>query len=446
MNFNQNITNPIKMKNKYHIIQSLSFLFLLLTLFSGCLKDDCEATRTFIRFEPVFVTTDELRADLQVLAPRELQEPGKIYFYQDYIFINEIREGIHIIDNRDPKNPIPLAFVKIRGNVDMAVKGNKLYADNVVDLITLDISDPSAPVLVDREESVFSEYAHFNDQRDAFLAYYKETEVTQEMPCSFSGGDWIFSGEAILIDQAVRPTSSFSADLSRASSSGGQSTSGIGGSMARFTISGDYLYTVNSWQIKVFDIKNLVQPSLANTVDVGWGIETIFPYKDNLFLGSNSGMFIFDKSDPVAPVLLSVFAHAQACDPVFVSGDLAYVTLRGGTPCQNFNNQLDVVDISNLSNPKLLRTYPMDNPHGLSLSDNNLYICEGDFGLKVFDASDWEKIDKNRLTHLKGFATFDIITLSDKKLAMVIGKDGFYQFDITNPSALKELSVLPVAK
>ena len=250
----------------------------------------------------------------------------------------------------------------------------------------------------------------------------------------------------VFIDVSLATSSFASADQASASSAGGQSTSGVGGSMARFTISGDYLYTVNSWQIKVFDISNLVQPNLANTVEAGWGIETIFPYEDKLFLGSNSGMFIFDASNPEEPVLLSTFSHAQACDPVFVSGDIAYVTLRGGSICQNFTNQLDVVDISNITSPRLLKTYPMDNPHGLSKSGDNLYICEGEFGLKVFDASDWKKIDDNRLTHIKGFATFDIITLTNKNLALVIGRDGFYQFDITNPSDMKELSVLPVTK
>ena len=104
-------------------LRLLGLFIIMGTLFSGCLKDECEATRTYIRYDPVYITKEDLRSDIEVLGPRDLREPGKIYFYQDYIFINEIREGIHIIDNKNPKNPIPLAFVKIKGNVDMAVKG-----------------------------------------------------------------------------------------------------------------------------------------------------------------------------------------------------------------------------------------------------------------------------------------------------------------------------------
>ena len=36
----------------------------------------------------------------------------------------------------------------------------------------------------------------------------------------------------------------------------GESGTGIGGSMARFTIVGDYLYTVDSWDLNTFDISD----------------------------------------------------------------------------------------------------------------------------------------------------------------------------------------------
>ena len=39
-------------------------------------------------------------------------------------------------------------------------------------------------------------------------------------------------------------------------------------------------------------------------------------------------MFIYDNTNPQAPYFLSRFQHAEACDPVFVEGDYAYVTLR----------------------------------------------------------------------------------------------------------------------
>ena len=75
--------------------------------------------------------------------------------------------------------------------------------------------------------------------------------------------------------------------------SGESSGTGIGGSMARFTIKGDYLYTVDSYDLKTFDIKDKVNPMITSEVNLGWGIETIFPYGENLFIGAQSGMHIY---------------------------------------------------------------------------------------------------------------------------------------------------------
>ncbi len=126
-----------------------------------------------------------------------------------------------------------------------------------------------------------------------------------------------------------------------------------------------------------------------------------------------------------------------------MSGNLAYVTLRGGTICENFTNQLDVVDVSNLTRPELLATHPMHNPHGLSVADNHVFICENDQGLKVFDASNIEMIQENLTDHITGFRTFDVITLPNK-VAIVVGADGLYQFDYSDPADLKQLSVISV--
>src|SRR5215211_1413637 len=81
---------------------------------------------------------------------------------------------------------------------------------------------------------------------------------------------------------------------------------GQGGSLARFTIMGDYLYTVDKENLKVFDISNAAQPVFKRTVPVGFEIETIFPFGDRLFIGSTSEVHIFSISDPSNPQKLSV--------------------------------------------------------------------------------------------------------------------------------------------
>ena len=154
-------------------------------------------------------------------------------------------------------------------------------------------------------------------------------------------------------------------------------------------------------------------------------------------------MYIFDNSDPLNPTQLSLFSHARACDPVYVDGNIAYVTLRDGTECEGFNNQLDVVDITNLTAPRLLTTHAMQNPHGLSIAKDQLYICEGAFGFKIFDASNWRTIGDKQQAHLQDFSAFDVITLAGEDLAIIIGEDGLYQYDVSDPKKPKQLSVIP---
>jgi hypothetical protein len=122
----------------------------------------------------------------------------------------------------------------------------------------------------------------------------------------------------------------------------------------------------------------------------------------------------------------------------------AYVTLRSGTACQGFTNQLEVIDISDLRTPSLVKVYPMQNPHGLGIDNGTLFICEGEYGLKVFDAKNVTTIDQGLLAHFKDKDAYDVIPLGN--ILVVIGKDGLYQYDYSDPKNLKLLSVIPVVK
>ena len=207
-------------------------------------------------------------------------------------------------------------------------------------------------------------------------------------------------------------------------SGGSESGTGIGGSMARFTISGDYLYTVDSWNLNTFEITDPINPVNKSEVNLGWGIETIFPYDNKLFIGAQSGMHIYGLENKEEPNWISTYEHMTSCDPVVVQGDYAFVTLRGGNQCQGFNNQLDIIDVSNADDPKLFKTYPMINPHGLGVDDDCLFITEGDYGLKMYDISDLEEI--KLIEHFKDISSIDVIPFMD--VLMVIGEDGFHQY------------------
>ena len=418
---------------------------LLVALIPSACTDKCTETRVFKRFSSVTFTAAQIRQPVTTGPARTLQEPGKIYTKDGFLFINELKQGIHIIDNRNPDAPKMVAFVRIPGNGDMAVRDNILYADSYMDLVALDISDVTNIKQVKRMNNVFPSgqfngaYWYINstngDVLDQRVDYVKE-EVRTDCgegvgPTNNWGGGW-----QTFDARSVASASSFGATQ--------PATNGTAGSMARFALYDKYLYTVSNSDMQLFDIQTPADPKTGNKIQMGWGIETIFPYGDKLFIGSQSGMFIYDNKNPQKPERLSVFQHARVCDPVVVHGDKAYVTLRSGNTCQGFTNQLDVVDISNLLSPKLIKTYPMRNPHGLGIDFPNLFICEGAYGLKSFDASDANAIDKNLREHLEGMDAYDVIPLG--KSLLMIGRDGFYQYDYSNPRRLRLMSKIPVQR
>jgi hypothetical protein len=223
-------------------------------------------------------------------------------------------------------------------------------------------------------------------------------------------------------------------------------STGTGGSMARFTILGNNLYVVDQNKLRTFDISQPANPRPTATVPVGVGIETIFPYNNHLFIGSNNAMFIYSLEDPSRPRQLSVLPHitGQGCDPVVAQGDYAYVTLRASiTGCGGrvtTENVMFVIDISDLRAPRTVRTYPVTGPYGIGIRGNALFLCEGPAGLRVFDATHpVNLVEKSFLTDIK---SFDVIPLPGSLL--VIGEDGFYQFDYNNLSKLELLSKIPV--
>jgi hypothetical protein len=420
---------------------ALPVVLLLLLLIPFACEDKYEVEQKYSYFEPIYTTAAEIRASVGVVAPQEIKEAGKIYIKDNWLFVNEVGKGIHVIDNSNPKAPVTKNFLNIPGNYDLAVKGNILYADSYIDLLAIDISDKSDIKIVKRLEGIFSVYNRMGsgiDPEKGIITSWKEKEnvtvTTSRNQIQPWGGFWMRS-DVVAFSQV--------SSMKTASVPGNPATAGIGGSMARFTIEGDYLYMLDAGNVHSVSIKTLENPIAKSKNMIAWDIETIFPHEGKLFFGAQSGMYIFGLDDPEKPTQISRYAHVRSCDPVVVEGDLAYVTLRSGTTCQGFTNQLEVIDIKDLTNPVLLKIYPMTNPHGLGIDNKNLFICDGDDGLKIYDATDHLKISDNQLAHYKNINTYDVIPYNN--VAIMTGKDGIYQFDYSNPKDIKLLSKVTIS-
>lgn len=412
---------------KKTILQLVTSVFIII-FFSGCLKD--QITRSYSFYAPIYKSKAEVLANIKSDAPQSVSEVGKFYLYGNYIFLNEVDKGVHIIDNANPSDPKIVRFISIPGNLDIAVKGNILYADMYSDLLAIDISDPLHAKLTKVVDKVFPDRFYMHPS-SVIVGWEKRDTIVK----------W---NEKFQIIPNCRNCMEFDAfSLARTNTTAtAPSPSGVGGSMARFTIVNNYLYTVNSSTLEAHDITIPADPVSKSKNYIGWAIETIYPFKEKLFIGSRSGMFIYEISNAATPQKLSQFIHARACDPVVADHNYAFVTLRSGSACEGFTNQLDVINIKNILSPTLVKTYPFTHPHGLAKDGDLLFICDGKDGLKVYNTAD--PLALQLLNHVKGLETFDAIAWNN--LLLVVAKDGLHQFSYDLTGKLIALSKINISK
>ncbi|MDR6564146.1 MULTISPECIES: hypothetical protein [unclassified Arcicella] len=426
---------------KKTLLRAIHF-FALLIAFVSC-KDHCQETNTYRGTESVLISLNELRNSVKALPAQDLVNPGKIYVKDNYLFINEIKKGFHVIDNSNPASPKAIAFIQVLGNIDIAVQDNILYADSYTDFVAFDISNPTAIKEVSRVNEVFTygvadgiSWSYNANNQTIYDYKWKWYTTTQEVSCDPSYYPIAYYDSWSLY-------SSFSSSSSTGSVAKG---AGVGGSTARFTIANNHLYAVTQDEMKLFSLANPEKPTKDASIKLGFGIETIFPYKNKLFLGTTTGMQIWNNENPSNPTFLSRLDHVRACDPVVVEDDIAYVTLRS---VNNFSrcgaaiaNQLDVINVSNPATPVLLKSYNMDSPYGLGIDNKKLFICEGKGGLKTFNATN--SMDIKLIQHFTDMNTYDVIPLNGT--LMLIGKDGLYQYDYKDANNLKLLSKILVKR
>ena len=201
------------------------------------------------------------------------------------------------------------------------------------------------------------------------------------------------------------------------------------------------MYAVDQSKLITFSLENAVKPLQVDEFPLDWGVETIFAMDTLIFVGTQTGMHMFDISQASRPGYLSGFEHVQACDPVVAQDTLAFVTLRSGTSCRNGIDRLDILNVKDVRNPQLLHTIPMQNPHGLAVKGNYLFVCEGQFGMKVFEIK--AKGELEELKFYNNIRSKDVI-LSNDSTMIVVADDGIFQYDYSNVLNIEPLSQLRI--
>jgi hypothetical protein len=381
---------------------------------------------------PVYMAYDEFRSLVRFEAARPIKKGGNIYLKDNYLLVVEENEGIHFIDNSNPSAPQNKGFMRIPNCTGVSVKDQYLYANSAIDLVVIDISSWNQPIEVARMNNVFPAVLpqHNPNYPMASIDLEKGVVVAWELKETKQKVEYY-------------PVYYFGAELMNVvggfgSNGGPSSGTGFSGSITKFSIINNHLYVMEGFQLYPINIANPLNPQAANPVSIWRTVETLFAYNNHLFMGTTTGMLIFSVANPNEPNQIGVINHAQACDPVVVKDNYAYVTIRSGNICGQNINQLDIIDISNLSNPVLMETFQMVNPHGLGVDNNLLFICDGSAGLKVFDATNPLTVGNHLLHQFGNITAIDIIPFNN--VAIMISSDAITQYDYSNTAQIQFLS------
>lgn len=186
----------------------------------------------------------------------------------------------------------------------------------------------------------------------------------------------------------------------------------VAGSLSGFSIIGDELYVLSLHQVDVYgidgdDIKKM------STITTNEELETIYPFQNHVFLGSTTGMLVYDVDDPYHPQHVETVSHIRSCDPVVADSNYAYVTLRSnGNRCANGVDVLYVYDLDDTFKPTLIKEYDMSHPQGMALMDSLLLVC--DDGLKLYNRKDPYQLEL--IQHINSFETADALAYEDEIL------------------------------
>jgi hypothetical protein len=431
------------MKTKKFILTAPVVILMILSIVS-C-KDSSVEYRKYMANVPQYMSYADMRQPVKTLAASTIETAGKICIRENLLFINEKYKGIHVYDNSNPASPVNLTFIDIPGNIDLAVRGNYLFADNYVDLVVIDISNIHEAVEVARIKDIFpytipeapDNYPIANIEKDkGVIVGWQTKEVTEEVS---NGG-----AEPYYYFDKVTGTY-FSSEIIAIGGVNSTTTQviGTGGSMARFIINGDQFYGLNQNDMQIVNISDPLRPVVGTKIDIQRTVETVFIDSTYLFIGTQTGMLIYDISVPATPVYKSEYSHFQSCDPVVVKDNLAYVTLRAGNLCGNWQNVLEVVDMSNIMNPTLLKSYLMTEPYGLGIDNKTLFVCDGPAGLKIFDATDPLQIDQHMLKQYTELNAIDVIPFGN--VLIMIAADGLYQYSYSDLQNIVQLSKIPIS-
>jgi len=112
-------------------------------------EDEC-------KYEFVYQELLEFRNSISVEDAQEVGDISSTHIYGNYIFLVEFGKGIHIFDQTNIEDIKNIRFIKIPGVLHVEVQDQHIYADSLMDLVIIDITDIQNITFASRLNDVFA--------------------------------------------------------------------------------------------------------------------------------------------------------------------------------------------------------------------------------------------------------------------------------------------------
>ncbi|UZR95623.1 hypothetical protein [Chondrinema litorale] len=139
------------------MIKKICYFFVFASMLS-CVEGDepfggTRPNADALTYIPVYAN-DQDYLKIQKAPAKAIENPAKIFTYNNYLIVNIKNEGFHVIDNSNPKLPQNLFFVEVPGNNDVAVKDGVIYADNYSDIVAFTVETNGELQILERIEDM----------------------------------------------------------------------------------------------------------------------------------------------------------------------------------------------------------------------------------------------------------------------------------------------------
>ncbi|WP_423129968.1 hypothetical protein [Gaoshiqia sp. Z1-71] len=146
-------------------MKQLFYLFLVLVL-TGC-EDNYEDAHRYSKLitqskgYPVYLDMSEI-GDIQVKTESPLAAPFKILSNDKYYFVGDMLKGMHVYEKK-AEGVNYLCFIECRYIKDFELADNRLFCNNLVDLVVMDVSNPTEINMLHRQKNHFNRYTSYKE-------------------------------------------------------------------------------------------------------------------------------------------------------------------------------------------------------------------------------------------------------------------------------------------